>query len=261
MFYINNDKLKRVNLNKDNFFVMMDFDQTITTDNSDDSWTVLQNPNIVNPEFNEKALFLYEKYGPIEKSYSIDFNTKSAHMDKWYFEVMDLMYDYGLTYPKLLDCVKCGNMVLRDGFSDFLYALYKNNIPVVILSAGIGNVIYEFFKLHNLLYNNVHIISNFIKFEHNAMLPFNDTMIHSCNKDIAFYKSDFSNIYQEKDFILLFGNVIEDIHMVNLEDLARTVSFGFLDRNINENFELYKKNFDVVLTNNSSFLEVRNILK
>ena len=58
--------------------------------------------------------------------------------------------------------LKLGNIVLRDGFKDFLYGLYMQNIPVVILSAGIGNVILETLKLYNCLYDNIYIVSNFI---------------------------------------------------------------------------------------------------
>ena len=49
--------------------------------------------------------------------------------------------------------------------------------------------------------------------------------------------------------------------MVSKEDLNRTLSFGFLEKNVSQNLELYKKDFDVVLTNNSSFYDIEDILK
>ena len=86
-------------------------------------------------------------------------------MEEWYLRVMDLTYFYGLTYDKFLACIKSGNMPLRDGFKKFLSALYDYNIPVIILSAGIGNVISQAFKLNDCFYDNIYIVSNFIKFE------------------------------------------------------------------------------------------------
>ena len=53
--------------------------------------------------------------------------------------------------------------------------------------------------------------------------------------------------------ILLFGDVVEDIKMIDKNLLERTITIGFLDYNIEENLETYKKNFDIVLTNNEGF--------
>lgn len=47
MFFINTKKLDTICLKNDNFFVIMDFDKTITTESSLDSWTVLQNPSFM----------------------------------------------------------------------------------------------------------------------------------------------------------------------------------------------------------------------
>lgn len=47
MIFINTKKSDSINLKSDNFFVLMDFDKTITTEASLDSWTVLQNSNFM----------------------------------------------------------------------------------------------------------------------------------------------------------------------------------------------------------------------
>ena len=261
MFYINEEKIKNIHLNNNNFYVVMDFDKTITTSNSTDSWTILQNPTIMNPQFEKDSLLLYEKYGPLELDYSLDGVSKSNYMKEWYFSVMDLTYFYGLTYDKLLACAKSGNIPFRNGFKRFLSNLHKYNIPVIILSAGIGNVIDQVLKLNNCFYDNVHIISNFIKFENNKMLPFNDDIIHTCNKSIDRLPDYIYKEIKSKDYILLFGDLIEDLNMIHKEDLDKTISFGFLEKNIDTNFNFYKQYFDVVLTNNASFDDVAKILK
>ncbi len=105
MVYINTNKLDSFNFNSNNFLVIMDFDNTITTLDSEDSWTVLQNPSIMPLEFEKQCLLLYEKYGSLEHDYSLDISTKSIYMKKWYLDVMDLFYSYGLTYEILKKCV------------------------------------------------------------------------------------------------------------------------------------------------------------
>ena len=51
-------------------------------------------------------------------------------------------------------------MILRKGVKEFLKYTYQNNIPVIIISAGITDIIENFLKANNCLYDNVHIILN-----------------------------------------------------------------------------------------------------
>ena len=253
MIYINEDKLNNINLSNSNFYVVMDFDKTMTTIDSDDSWTVIQNPNILDPKLSIESLKLADKYCPIEMDYSLDFNLKSNYMYDWYISVMELYYKYHLTYDKLLKCVKCGNVSLRKGLKKLLLNFNKNNIPVIILSAGIGNVIEQVLILNDCLYDNIHIISNFFSFNNNVLLPFNNPIIHTCNKRLSSLPSNFEKEISNKEYILLFGDFIEDINMVSKDDLYRTLSFGFLEKNVEANLESYKDAFDIVLTGNASF--------
>lgn len=260
MVYINEDKLSSINLEDDNYYVVMDFDETITSANSINSWSVLENPNFINPNLKKESSKLVEKYYPIELDYTLDNATKSIYLEEWYYKNMDLFYKYNLTEDILLNCVKHSNNKFRDGFKSFLASLHEKSIPVIILSAGIGNVIIELLKLNNCFYDNIYVISNFIKFDNNKMLPFNDKIIHSSNKDINVLPIDFANKIKDKTYILLFGNLIEDLNMVNKEDLSKTISFGFLEKNVDESLNRYRNSYDVVLTDNSSFYDVESIL-
>ena len=51
-------------------------------------------------------------------------------------------------------------MKYRNGAKEFLKKMNEFNVPVIIISAGIGNVIEEFLKLENDYYENIKIISN-----------------------------------------------------------------------------------------------------
>lgn len=261
MVYVNDKKLNSINLNYDNFYVIMDFDNTITNaDKGTNSWSILENPRFMNPKLHEVSHKLFNTYYPIELNYSLDYAIKSSYLETWYSKNIDLFYEYGLTHDILLQCVKHADFCFRDGFKQFLELLHVHHIPVIILSAGIGNVIYELFKLHDCLYDNVHIISNFIKFRNGNMLPFDDIVIHSCNKSLERLPIEFSECINKKEHSLLFGDLIEDLNMVSKDFLKNSISFGFLENNVTDNFKLYKENFDVVLTNNSSFYDVENIL-
>lgn len=260
MIIINNDKLNSINLNGNNFAVVMDFDRTLTTNTSLGSWGILENPDFINPNFSIESKALIDKYYPIELDYTLSDSEKSIYMQEWYSKNMNLFYKYDLTYDILINCVKNANLHLRDGVKEYFKYLYDLNVPVVILSAGIGNVIEEYLKLNNCLFSNIYIKSNFIKFENNKMVKFDDLIIHSSNKSINSLLDNIKNNFYKKDFILLFGDLIEDLNMVNKNDLYKTLSFGFLENNVDANISFYKNAFDIVLTDNSSFFDVQKIL-
>lgn len=260
IFENNNTKIKKFNFTKDNFYVLMDFDRTITTSKSFGSWAVLENTDFINPNFKTDSRKLLEKYYPYEIDYSIDFNTKSCYMNEWYYKNMDLFYKYNLTYDILINCVKNSLMEFRPGFKDFIKILHDNNVPVIIISAGIGNVITEFMKLNNCLYDNIHIISNFIKFENNKMLKFEDTIIHSLNKNMNSLPKDLTYVLYSKSYSMLFGDLVEDLYMLPQKYLSSCLSFGFLEQNVEKNLDIYNSSFDIVLTNNSSFFDIMNFL-
>ncbi len=260
MLYIKEEKLKQISLTSNNFAVLIDFDKTMTTMDSDDSWTIIQNPNIMSPDLFKESCKLVDKYYPIEMDYTLSSEEKSSYMYDWYTKELDLYYQYDLTYDKLVSCVGHSNVLLRKGLKDFLYRCYQNDIPVVILSAGIGNVIEQVLILHECLYDNITIMSNFFAFNKNTLLPFHQDIIHTCNKNISLLPDMVKKKIQQKDCFLLFGDYIEDIHMVPTKDLKRTLSFGFLEKNVETNFKVYQDAFDIVLTDSSSFDDVSNII-
>ena len=111
MKYLNNEKIEKVKLDKNNMYVVIDFDRTITSNESADSWdaTGLE----LGEEFNKKLGDLYKKYRPVELDYTITFKEKNKAMEKWYQECMDLYYKYGLTKEKLEKSIEESKIIFR----------------------------------------------------------------------------------------------------------------------------------------------------
>lgn len=139
--------------------------------------------------------------------------------------------------------------------------MYEQNIPVIIISAGIGNVIEEFLNTENDYYDNIKIISNFISFENGIFKEVIGDTIHALNKNIVCLDDESKQILKERKNILLFGDGLADLKMISEEEKENAIMVGFLDEKINENLEHYNKGFDIVLTNQGSFEEVNNILR
>lgn len=248
MRYINTKKNEQIKLNSKNYSIITDFDRTITNAISSDSWDA--SGAMLGQDFKEKLNNLYCKYAPIEKDYTISKNEKEKDMIEWYSKCMELYFEYGLTKEKLEKSIQNSNLIFREGAKDLLQNANKNNIPVVILSAGIGNVIEQFLKENNCYFENMYIISNFIEFEKSGnMKKFNnEKIIHTLNKTMEGHMpKEFEERVNNKKYKLLFGDLIEDLKMVKTEDLENTLTVGFLNETSN-NLKIYNDNFDIVLT-------------
>ncbi len=227
MKYINKTKLEKIKLTKTNFYVAIDFDKTITSKTSCDSWDA--SGLKLGEEFRKKSNELYKKYAPIELDYTISFEEKNKAMEIWYRSCMDLYYEYNLTLEKLKKSINDSNLIFRLGAKDFLNDMYKNNIPVIILSAGIGNVIEQFLKNNQCYYDNIDIISNFISFNENGnMKEHNSEIIHTLNKTIEGHiTKKISNKISNKEYRLLLGDFVEDKKMVPQSEWNKTISVRF----------------------------------
>ena len=249
MKYINTDKLEQIKLEKENVYIVADFDKTITSLESCDSGDA--SGKRLGDEFQKEVNRLYEMYRPIEVSYKLPIEEKKQAMKTWYEECMELYYQYHLTKEKLSNSIKESNLQFREGAKELLEQANQNDIPVIILSAGIGNVIEQFLKENQCYFENMYIISNFIEFEAEGnMKKFdNNKIIHTLNKTMEHHLPvQWEEKLQKKKYALLFGDLIEDLNMISIKQKENAITVGFLEKNVEENLDRYRQNFDVVLT-------------
>lgn len=252
MIYINKNKLKNFDMNKDNTFLILDFDKTITTNENMDSWEAIINPNIVGKEIGKEMDKLYGKYRPIEIDYNISKEEKLKHMKYWYSECMNLYYKYNLSKKQLQDSISNSDIKFRKGFKEILIKMHSYRIPVVILSAGIGNTIKQFLEENNCLFNDtMYIISNFIEFDENGKVKKfdNNKFIYTINKKMnGHLPKEFFEKIKNRKYKMLIGDLVEDISMVNRNELDTTITIGILNKKMSDNdIKIYKDNFDVLI--------------
>ena len=266
MIYLNKEnKINQLkeSMNKDNICVFMDYDKTITSKDSEDSWAVSANKESMGEKISNDLNKFSKKYEPIELDYTMPTKEKEKYMLEWYEGSMDLYYTYRLTKDKLKECVHNSKLELRKGVKNFLFHLYQGNVPVILLSAGIGNVIEQFLKEQECYYDNITIISNFIKFDaYGNMIKFSDEMIHSLNKNIdKLANLKVKEEIETKDYRIVIGDLVEDICMMGEYPENKSLKIGFLNKNIRENLEVYKKNFDIVLTGENNFYDIEKYIQ
>lgn len=257
MIYVNNkQKIKKLS-NLNNYCVVIDFDRTITTKESEPSLGVI--PKYIGGELLEKRTKIFEYYRPLELNYTIDKEEKKKIMKEWANKTFTLLSKY--VSEEVIDksTDNC-NMHLRKGAKEFLEKMHKDNIPVIIMSAGMGNIIKAFLEKQNVLFDNISIVSNFFEFKDNYANIDIQNLISTSNKDYSNIPINLRENLQGKEKILLFGDIVEDIKMINSNQLFKTITVGFLDENVENNLKTFNENFDIVVTGNDDFITINNYI-
>lgn len=80
----------------DNWYVVADFDRTITNGSSKTSWSILASSNLVPKEYIAERQELFNFYRPIEISDTIDFDVKMSMMKEWFQKHIELFVKYNM---------------------------------------------------------------------------------------------------------------------------------------------------------------------
>ena len=256
MEYINHkDKLKDIKLDKNNFYVMIDFDRTITRAKSFSAWRVLYYSELLGEKFKQKYAEIHDE---TELSKSESNEAKQKAFEQRFIAYMDLLRDCHFNKDILEKAVEKTDLTLRDGAKEFFKKMYENNIPVIIISSSIKNVIEEYLKQNHAFYDNIHIYAN--NLDMNGKKENDVTNVTPYNKNEIEFSEELKENIQDKKYIVLLGDIPDDVNMVSKEKLNHTITIGFLEENIESNLEKYNKTFDIVLTNNASFKEVLKLI-
>jgi 5'-nucleotidase len=185
-----------------------------------------------------KHMLFFNKYHPIEINPDIPLKDKKKAMEEWWKSHIKLMIESGLSKSDLEDIIKNGPLKFREGVFEFLDILYKNSIPLVIISAsGCGDAIPMFFEKYNKNYSNIYYITNFFNWEKNGKaVSFKGPIIHSMNKDEEVIKR-FPKIYlkiKNRRNVVLLGDNVEDILMIHGFNYKNLLKIGFLNNEVKE---------------------------
>lgn len=252
---INKKNIKLNNLDLSNIYIVTDFDGTLTVSSSDSSWaSIFKNPN-VSKEFVAECVRIFNKYHPIEIDDSISFEEKLAIMSEWYKVNIETLINYGIdeeiiNYSAYNEKIMC----FRSGAKQFLELLYKYNVPVIVISAGVGNIIEQFLIKNQCNFPNIFICSNFLEYLDGKIIGVRDgNLIHSLNKNEVSLPEEIKDKIKNRIPVLLGDNIM-DINMVKPE--KEPLKIGFLDEKEDERIEQFLSYFDLVCTKNTSYDEL-----
>lgn len=262
-------KLKNTRLS--NTALVFDFDGTLNkkhigTTKVPSIISILRNENILNEDYSHHAHTLATTYYPIELDPDIPREIKVQKMEEWWEKAINLLIKHKLSVENIKTASYHKNLVLRDGVTNTLSFAAKKNIPVVIFSAsgtGIDSIRF-FLERHNLLFENITIISNRFKYEDTIVSKIIPPLIHVLNKNESVLKFFPEIRLQDKRNIILIGDSINDIDMVLDSNHDTVIRIGLCNEidpeekaNLISRFQEY---FDVVIEDDGSLLPLYEML-
>ena len=249
----------KLSFNLDRLYIITDFDHTLTTKDSQNCWSILSSIPNVNKEYIKRSHKNNDYYLPIEQDTNLDYETKKTNIQKWYTNHVKMLIKYKIKEKEINEIGQSKSLILRDGVNEFLKFTNENNIPVIIVSAGISNIIENVLKRNNCFFNNIYIISNIFKFKDGQIKSLRNHIIHSLNKNEITLPIKIKEVLKDKDEVIILGDNIDD-SKVRLKENKKTLTIGFLNYVDSNKLKNFKKCFDIVYSPNSSFINLVNIL-
>ncbi|KAI8639871.1 pyrimidine 5'-nucleotidase [Parasitella parasitica] len=155
------------------------------------------------------------------------------------------------------------NLEMRSGIKDVLASCKESQVPFLVFSAGIGNIIEEILKQANLFHDNMHIVSNMMVFDDKDIcVDFKEPLIHVFNKsEFQLETSPYHQMIEERTNVILMGDSLGDLQMSQGVQHALCFNIGFLNHDFKELEAAYTEAFDLVIEGDANMAPVIEILK
>jgi len=203
----------------------VDFDSTLTKyhhngKRCDSCHGMIANTPLVSEAYHKKTWDMYHHYQPMEVDTSMSIQDKIPYMIEWYEKSHGSMVamEPPLMRTGIEIMVRDSTAYLRDGAKAMIGSLAEEEVPLLVLSAGIGDVVQEVLKQNGALLPNVEIISNFMIFDDvtQRLVGFKEPLIHMFNKDESAFHDDHTDYFDKmrhRHNVILLGDCLGDANM------------------------------------------------
>uniref|UniRef100_A0A667XZZ4 5'-nucleotidase n=1 Tax=Myripristis murdjan TaxID=586833 RepID=A0A667XZZ4_9TELE len=235
--------------------VISDFDMTLTRfayngKRCPTCHNILDNSKLITEECKEKLKDLLNTYYPIEIDCARSIEEKLPLMVEWWTKAHELLVQQKIKKDLLAMVVRESDAMLRDGYQLFFDHLHKHSIPLLIFSAGIGDILEEVIRQAGVFHPNVKVFSNYMDFDETGVLKaFKGELIHIYNKrEGALLNTGHFQELRTRPNVLLLGDSLGDLTMADgVQDMENILKIGFLNDKVEERKQSYLNSYDIVL--------------
>ncbi|XP_053496206.1 7-methylguanosine phosphate-specific 5'-nucleotidase isoform X4 [Ictalurus furcatus] len=245
--------------------VISDFDMTLTRfahngTRCPTSYSILHSSAVISEDCKAKMSDLFDLYYPVEINNSISVEEKIPHMEEWWTRAHDLLIKERIRKDQLVQAVRDSGAMLREGYKSFFDVLRWNSVPLLIFSAGVGDILEEVITEHGVFHPNVRVFSNYMNFDqHGVVRAFKGDVIHAFNKREGALQNTQQFVHDRSN-VLLLGDSLGDLDMADgMQGLRNILRIGYLNDKVEERREAYVRSYDIVLEKDET-LDVPNAI-
>lgn len=217
----------------------------------------------VSPNMKRQFQKLRDHYLPIEHDPKMSKEEKTPFMIEWWTKSLGLTVDTQVTREAIKDMVKSSSTHLKEGCKFFFYTLERNDIPLLVFSAGLGDIVQEWINKEAGSFKNMKVVSNFMTFDSktNRITGFNGKLIHAFNKNEgALLDTVYEKQVRTRPNVILIGDSLGDVDMAKgLLATENVLKIGFLNEKVEQLLPTYMNAYDIVTIKDNSF-EIPNAI-
>jgi 5'-nucleotidase len=200
--------------------VITDFDKTLTPLRKADgnpaptSYSILEASGTFSKRYHALAEELYARYHPSEVSLSMPMHQKKEEMVTWWTLANANLIEEHIRHSRIAEQVAASGCVLRPGTQAVMALLAAHNVPTLVFSAGIGDVLAEVLKHEGVPESpNLHYVSNFVDVDKDGfVVGFKPPLIHVFNKnETSLVGTPYFRQVAERPNVILLGDSLGDI--------------------------------------------------
>lgn len=247
--------------------VISDFDMTLTRfayngKRCPTCHNILDNSKLISNDCKEELKQLLNTYYPIEIDSSRSIEEKLPLMVEWWTKAHEILVQQKIRKDLLALVVRESDAMLREGYQLLFDHLHEHSIPLLIFSAGIGDILEEVIRQAGVFHPNVKVFSNYMDFDESGVLrAFKGELIHIYNKrEGALLNTGHFQELRTRPNVLLLGDSLGDLTMADgVQDMENILKIGFLNDKVEERKQSYLDSYDIVLVKDET-LEVPNAI-
>ncbi|XP_072523000.1 7-methylguanosine phosphate-specific 5'-nucleotidase-like isoform X2 [Salminus brasiliensis] len=247
--------------------VISDFDMTLTRfahngKRCPTTHNILHNSTLISEDCKSKMSELLSHYYPIEIDDARSVEEKTPLMVEWWTKAHDLLVEQQIGKDQLAEAVRKSDAMLREGYQGFFGSLKHHSIPLLIFSAGVGDILEEVIRHNGVFHPNVRVFSNYMEYDEKGVLcAFKEPLIHTFNKkESALLNPDQFGQLQDRPNILLLGDSLGDLTMADgVQNAQSVLRIGYLNDKVDQRRDAYVNSYDIVLEKDET-LDVPNAI-
>ncbi|CAJ0951823.1 unnamed protein product, partial [Mesorhabditis belari] len=252
-----------------NLAVLSDFDYTLSkayASNGEYLWSTLgvfRNFFPEEPRF--KLIALYNRCILIENDSNMSYDDKLPFMRQCALEAHKIYFSTGITRNLIRQWSLMAKIQLRDGTKSWSEYLEEKDIPMLIFSAGVTDIIEVIVQKElSKIPKNLRVISNALVYDDlGKSSAFKPPLIHIFNKNVSTIEQEESPLiksFLNHKNVLLMGDNLADLYMGKQENSqGATLKIGFFNNDFGTVLERYLEGFDIVLIEDET-MEIPTLL-